>query len=162
MIISRRPKSRESIENAPGPSRLRAAAITARRVATALICGRFKESMGTRERATTALHIVARIPPTGIRKPSRSETPLTKAIRATAQLEDVKVPVPNRNDEVSVMRTIPAAARNSRRPTPGQPLGKVEKSLCRCVLLGPFSTLTGTQGSVNDTCAFGIPMFRDS
>ncbi len=109
--------------------------ISRRRVAAGLICSRFEESRGTSESATPAQHRVARIPPTGIRKPSRSEAPLTKAMRATAQFEDVTVPVSMRNDKVWVISTIPAAARNSRRPAPGQPLGKVEKSLCRLCLL---------------------------
>jgi len=89
ITISRRPKSRQSTEYAPGPRRLRAAVITARRAAAGHIWGQPGDSTGNRERAKPALDSVARIPPTGVRKPSSREVPLPRAIRATTQFKGV-------------------------------------------------------------------------
>jgi hypothetical protein len=130
ITISRRPNSRESIENAPGPRRPKEAAMTATRTAAIRPSEEPKESMGTTKKAAAAQHIVPSTPPTGVKNPSKRDKPLATAINAKVTVDSIAVSDPARVEKPASTSTIALVARNNRRPIPGDPPGNVENSRC--------------------------------
>jgi hypothetical protein len=118
------PKSRASMDQAPGPTIARMAPRTAcmRGIHGSSECG------NDRERAIDTSAIAASIPATGVHKPTRRSipAPIPAICRTTAPKEgDSRMP--------TIPKWMSAAAvssRRSRRPMPGQPSANVENSRC--------------------------------
>ena len=117
------------MEYAPGPKDARAAAMTVTRTAAGLVSTTFKRSWGSHESANAALTSAARTLPNGVRKPNRKETPLAIVNNATIQVVKLETVPFATADAPWANRMIPAVARNSSRPTPGEPAGNVENNL---------------------------------
>lgn len=133
ITISRRPNRRESIENAPGPRRPREPAITATRTAASRTWGESKASTGTTKNAATTQETIPRMPPTGVKKPSKRDSPLVTAINVKVPMDRIAASDRVRVDRPARSRTIPVVARNNRRPMPGHPPGNVENNLCSVI-----------------------------
>ncbi len=115
-----RPKSRASIDQAPGPI---AANVAPRVAKIAAIHGspRPDKTIHNSQIATT-------IPTTGVHKPMKSRSPAAAATecRTSKGMSDVTFACANAQWSNAAVVT----SRCSRRPTPGQPLAKVEKRRC--------------------------------
>ena len=124
------PKSRASMDHAPGPIIARAAARTA---CTMGIHGS-PECEKYREKAIHTLAMAASVPATGVHKPIRRSIPATAPmICSTTIVTGGAVSTPA---IPKWMSAAPVSTRRSRRPTPGQPLANVENSRCKTL---PFT-----------------------
>ncbi len=79
MMISRRPNTRASTENAPGPSPMMATSIVKPKISAILVSKRFGEQAGSTENPTPTAPAATSNATTGVRKPIRSRAPATKA-----------------------------------------------------------------------------------
>jgi hypothetical protein len=104
--------------------------MTAIKTAAGLICDGSKAPTGIHNSAAAPQHSAASTPPTGVKKPSRRDTPLMTAIKAKMAFGNIAVSDRVRTDTPSKISTIPVVDRNSSRPMPGHPPGNVENSLC--------------------------------
>jgi hypothetical protein len=135
-----RPKSRASMDQAPGPT----IAKTAPRTACMIGIHGSPECEQYREKAIHTLTMAASDPATGVHKPARRSTPAP--IPRTC-----RTAVANGGDSPRLampkwMSAAPVATRRSSRPTPGQPSAKPENS--RCTLL-PFNRIGNLQQDGN-------------
>ena len=107
--------------------------MTVTRAAAGFVSTTFKTSCGSHESAIPVLTSAAKTLPTGVRKPNRTDAPLAIVKNATVHVVKLESVPFATADAPCAMRMIPAVARNSNRPTPGEPAGNVENSLSNLV-----------------------------
>ena len=115
------PKIRESIDHAPGPSITRLTKIAISRIGTPDTPARVQTTQSSR-----IAPIEAAI---GVQRPTSSRMPHT--IAAAAARREVDSSPATIAEAPQTIRDRPAESRRSSSPAPGQPAGKVEKSLCK-------------------------------
>jgi hypothetical protein len=134
MKISRRPNSRASSENAPGPRKAIAVVIAMTSMIAALLSKRFAGGAGIHERAypivpSTTMTLVA-----GVSIPTRRQIPPDNPSTTATNVIHVSLCQSLRYAEPCINKVEPATTLKSSRPTPGNPAGKVENNLCRASL----------------------------
>ena len=131
--ISRRPNSRASNENTPGPSKAIAMDITiSSKDAAFPTNGRFA-AIGSQENAFARVTIVIRTLATGVRNPIKRSAPHTaSAMQATRP--PVRLPSFERQIKPCAEAMAPTTTRINSSAVPGLPPGNVENSLCSDVL----------------------------
>ena len=118
------PNRRASMDHAPGPIIAKAAA----KIANARTSHGSPECEENREIAIQALTVAASVPAIGVNKPSKRAIPAAMQIIGRTT---VAHGVPSRMPSIPKgMIAAPVTKRRSRRPTPGQPSAKLEKSRC--------------------------------
>lgn len=116
--ISRRPKRRESTENAPGPKR-KSAMVTQNENAN------WNGSRSTARNRMNACMRQEAIQLNGVNTPKQSAAATTR-IPANSHVE-----IDIAESDITLRRSIPAAhRRKSNSPQPGPPPGNIENSLC--------------------------------
>jgi len=81
MMISRRPNTRASTENAPGPRHMMARSMVNPKTNEILESKRLGVQAGSNESATPTAPAATTAPASGVRKPIKSRTPAAKADR---------------------------------------------------------------------------------
>ena len=141
------PKSRASMDQAPGPI----IAKVAPRIANMIEMSGLLECEKTIHVSTTAL----RVPATGVHKPRRSSIPAAAPIMEGANDADwdrsLKAKTPQ------IRSAVPVINRWKRRPTPGQPPAKLENS--RCNRSSPHRVRGLATGSERLKVGTGYPTF---
>jgi hypothetical protein len=135
MIISRRPNKRRSTEKAPGPNRAIAAATITTRNAGSGVLKRFEVAGGTHDRAMPIVASATSTPPTGVRNPTKSDTPLAMTIKPASHASDDPLPGSVRYTAPWTIAVTPIPTRSRSKPKPGRPPGNVENNRCRPGLL---------------------------
>lgn len=92
ITISRRPKRRASSENAPGPSKAIAAAITIISKDAILPSNMFLVGGGSQESAFARLTIAIETLTTGVRNPMRTQAPNPASVREVKSTANVRLP----------------------------------------------------------------------
>jgi hypothetical protein len=118
------PKSRESMDQAPGPIIAKAAPSTA---CITAIHGS-PECERSREKATHRLTMAAKDPVTGVHRPTRRSNPAPAPMTSSTAV--VNGGAWRRPTIAKRISANPVSSRRSRRPMPGQPSANVEKSRC--------------------------------
>jgi hypothetical protein len=131
MMISRRPKSRASSENAPGPRKTRATTIAATSRDAILPPNPSGAIKGSQDRNIDVLPKAAKALAIGVIKPMRIQDPVTNKITPTSHISNFGVPWPTIRSSPWASRLKPAPSLRRSRPMPGEPLGKVGNSLRR-------------------------------
>jgi len=135
ITISRRPKRYASIENAPGPSSVIAAAITIICRSASLPSKRFPDGVETQKKAFPRPAIPDKALPRGDRKPmSRNMPPIMNSVHDSVVAMVDLVP-PERYNAPSIRDAAPTVILNNSKATPGQPAGNVGNSLCSALTL---------------------------
>jgi hypothetical protein len=135
MMISRRPKRRASRENAPGPRKSSAREMTVRQAKFISRGGSVTPPYSSHQRLKARLPAAARQLAIGVKKPASSIRPIIVArIAADHRGKIARAP------QLSMLQASSAAPmatvhRSRKRPTPGHPSGKLEKSFCSLGLL---------------------------
>jgi len=91
-MISRRPNSRASIENAPGPRKTIAALIITANMIGSFASNRFGVAAGNHANAIPRAPTPTRAAAIGVRNPIESKAPLLAAAKPTAPVCRVSVP----------------------------------------------------------------------
>src|SRR5258705_1511727 len=134
MKISRRPNSRASSENAPGPRKAIAVVIAMTSMIATLLSKRFAVGAGIHERAypivpSTTMTLVA-----GVSIPKRKQIPPENASTTATNVINVSLCQSLRYAEPCINMVEPATTLKSSRPTPGNPAVKGENNLCKASL----------------------------
>ena len=119
------PKSRASMDQAPGPT----IAKTAPRTACTMGINGSSECEKYREKAIHTLAMAASVPATGVHKPIRRSIPATAPMICRTTI--VTGGVASTPTIPKWMSAAAVSTRKSRRPAPGQPLANVENSRCK-------------------------------
>jgi hypothetical protein len=160
-MISRRPNRRASTENAPGPSSTIAISIVAARMIGSFASNNVSVQGGRRESPIPIKPSPARVPATGVRKPTSSIAPAAKAPKPTHHAPEVELGSYTYNPPCTSNDT-PSTARNSSRPIPGDPPGNAGNSRCsRCLLKFLVRSRNAPASRVVDTSTTGIPKSRN-
>ena len=135
ITISRRPKRYASIENAPGPRSVIAAAITIICRSASLPSKRFPDGAAIHKNAFPIAAIPAKALPSGDRKPmSRNIPPIMNRVHESV-VAMVDLAPPERYKTPSTNDAAPTVILNNSKATPGQPAGNVGNSLCSALTL---------------------------
>lgn len=95
MIISRKPKSRASTENAPGPTRTTTATTTTRRQTSSFDENRFVDGAGIRQLPHPSAANPTNVAAIGVKKPAKTDIPSAEVQKTMIQLlrSEREVPV---------------------------------------------------------------------
>lgn len=137
IIISRRPNSRPSKENAPGPSKVITVAVIIIPRAISLTSCNPHEGVGNQERAMPKKDNPTKNPPHGVRNPTARAAPLVVKSKPSNHLAQMGPFELDKYSTPTAIAATPTAARSSNSPIPGRPPGNVENSLCSAFLLVP-------------------------
>ena len=133
MMISRRPNSRASHENAPGPSITSAIDNAANTKDVDVLSTWFIAWFCSAEIPLIRLTSATIAPPIGVRNPAMSATPLKISIKP--KLRSICVRLNAATAGMPCMSALtPTQIRMRIRPAPGHPSGKIEKNFCRVSL----------------------------
>ena len=133
------PKSRASIDQAPGPT----IAKTALRTAWTIGIHGSPECERMRDKAIQTLRIAANPPATGVHKPISKRIPeAAPIICKTTMADEGAFSAPTIPKWISAA---PVSSRKSRRPTPGQPPAKVENKRCKTLPITEYEICDGME-----------------
>jgi predicted small secreted protein len=135
ITISRRPNSRPSTENAPGPSKAITVAVMIIPKAISLTSCNPHEGVGNQARAIPKKHNPTKNPPQGVRNPMDRAVPLMVKSKPSNHLAQIGPFEPDKYCKPTAIAAAPKAVRSSNSPNPGRPPGNVENSLCSSFLL---------------------------
>jgi hypothetical protein len=125
MMISRRPNTRASTENAPGPTPIIVTSIVKPNMSEILESKRLGMHAGNSESPTPTAPAATTAQTIGVRKPIKSIHPTAKAARPMSKTAGVRLGSPMyTSPSTSTVR--PSTARNSSKATPGQPPGNAK------------------------------------
>ena len=134
ITISRRPNSRPSRENAPGPSNAIATAVTIIPKAASLASCKPHEGGGNHEKAIPRKHSPTKSPTYGVRNPIARAAPAVVKVKPITHLSKEVSDEPERYRIPTAAAAKPTARRKTNKPIPGLPPGNVEYSLCSAYL----------------------------
>ena len=127
-MISRRPKSLASSENAPGPSKMIAIEKIMKRAATKFGSVDCKE-----KKIEIALPKKTRKAESGVKNPSNSAVPTTIFPNPKTCVQINAFPRSNRQNPPCIITVMLSVARSNSKPKPAAPSGNLEKNLCNFV-----------------------------
>jgi len=133
------PKSRASIDQAPGPTIAKAAPRTACMMA---IRGS-RECERNCENAIHTLAMAAKDPATGVHRPARRSNPAPAPMTCSTTV--INGGASRRQMSPEWISANPVSSRRSRRPIPGQPSANVENSRCNPHLLAAYEIHNRTE-----------------
>lgn len=138
MTISRRPNRRASRENAPGPRKNRATAMAVANPTADFVASQLDVNPEISGTALIKHANPARMLASGVRYPTSRKAAMTIRATATTVIKDGRSRHSNKYSAPWANRETPRTPRNSNRPAPGLPLGKVENIGCSGGLLGTY------------------------
>lgn len=136
MTISRRPNTRASRENAPGPRKNRATAMAVANPTADFVASKIEVNPEVNGTVLIKHANPARMLASGVRYPTSRREAMTIRATATIVIKNGRSCHSNKYSAPWANRETPRTPRNSNRPAPGLPLGKVENIGCSGGLLG--------------------------
>lgn len=160
IVISRRPKMRESIEKAPGPRQSMAALMRIPNATWSFTQSALGDGALNHESVSTVKTKPAKTLATGVKYPMSSKAPVAIPIIPIARVGHPDWFQLNRQKYAWPIRIRAIAQRNRSRPTPGQAPGNVEKILCNgrlCWIALPYCRSCAQPVAYVRKCRKGSP-----